>query len=51
MNTLKWFKPKLIIEIHSQEIGNKILRILKDLGYKVSLICDNYRIFAEHESR
>jgi FkbM family methyltransferase len=38
MNTLKLFKPKLIIEIHSQEIGNKILKILKDLGYKVSLL-------------
>jgi len=52
MNTLKRFKPKLIIEIHNQEIGNKILKILKDLGYKVSLIkiLDNYHIFAEHES-
>jgi len=51
MNTLKLFKPKLIIEIHDQEIGNKILKILKDLGYKVSLvkIWDNYHIFAEHE--
>jgi FkbM family methyltransferase len=52
MNTLKRFKPKLIIEIHNQEIGNKILKILKNLGYKVSLvkIWDNYHIFAEHES-
>jgi hypothetical protein len=52
MNILKLFKPKLIIEIHSQEIGNKIQKILKDLGYKVSLIkiWDNYHIFAEHES-
>ena len=52
MNTLKRFKPKLIIEIHNQEIGNKILKILKNLGYKISLvkIWDNYHIFAEYES-
>jgi len=52
MNTLKRFKPKLITEIHDQEIGNKILKILKNLGYKVSLvkIWDNYHIFAEYES-
>jgi FkbM family methyltransferase len=52
MKTLKLFKPKLIIEIPDQEIGNKIQKILKDLGYKISLvkIWDNYHIFAEHES-
>jgi|GEM_PF-727921 len=52
MNTLKRFKPKLIIEIHDQKVGNKILKILKDLGYEASLvkIWDNYHIFAEHES-
>jgi len=49
MNTLKLFKPRLIIEIHDQEIGNKILKILKDLGYQWSLvkIWDNYHIFAK----
>lgn len=61
MNTLKKYKPRIIVEVDAHYIGEKkvleTVELLKNIGYKVSFINDKERLpfsefdFSKHQNR